>query len=231
MKSSNVNEDIAYFIGVLHTDASIFDYTFRGTIRSRYSLEIGEKSIPMLNRIRQIFNKRFNRSSKMRIRSHLGENPTFLIELNIKNLKEEFHKFKIDKNKIPIWIQNDKVYFCAYLAGVIDGDGDIRIKRPKYPQCQIRITAGERLSKLMELIQRHLNCSCGLETAIVSTYSLPRAKSKFGIGYRHYFYVSPKNIDTIKRLVYPLIQIKHKREKLRIFSRFKLDGKQSDTNN
>ena len=211
------DESIAYFIGVLHTDGCICTYRFRNKIRTRYILDVGKKSLPMLKRIRRIFQQRFGRIPKMRKKYHLNENPTFLIEVNIMNLQRMFNNLKIDKVKIAPWIRFNSRFFGAYLAGVIDGDGDVRIKRPAYPQCEMRITAGKKQSLLIELIRYHLKCSCRLEEAIISTYSLPRAKSKFGISYRHCFYLSSKNIAYFKKYVLPFITIKHKKEKLRRF--------------
>jgi len=46
--------DIAYFIGVLHTDGCIFTYRFRNETRHRYILDIGKKSLPMLRHCRKI---------------------------------------------------------------------------------------------------------------------------------------------------------------------------------
>jgi len=207
-------EDIAYFVGVLHTDGCIFTYSFGNKTRHRYILDVGKKSIPMLKKTRDIFYERFGRTLKIRKKLHKNENPTFLIEVDVANLRDVFARLKIDKKKLAPWIKNNRRFFCAYLAGVIDGDGDISIKRPQYPQCQVRITAGEELPVLMRLICQYLRCSCGLQTALVSTHSLPRAKAKFGVAYRHCFYLSKKNMKIMKKFVLPHIQIRHKKQKL-----------------
>ncbi|MFH1447903.1 MAG: hypothetical protein ABIG39_03495 [Candidatus Micrarchaeota archaeon] len=219
------SEDLAYFIGVLHSDGCIFTYSIGNKTRHRYILDVGKKSLPMLKKIKYIFHEIFGRTPKVRKKLHKNEKPTFLIEVNIGNLKDSFTRLKIDKEKLAPRIKENQRFFCAYLAGVIDGDGDISLKRPKYPQCRIRITAGEELPGLMELIRRHLKCSCGLEKAIVSTHSLPRPKKKFGVGYRHCFYVSQKNRKLFKKFVLPHINIKHKRRKLLDF--YKLQEKRA----
>jgi len=167
-----------------------------------------------LRKINDIFHKEFGRTLKIRKKFHKNENPTFLIDVGIVNLRDSFARLKIDKEKLAPWIKNNQRFFCAYLAGVIDGDGDISIKRPQYPQCRVRIAAGKELSELMDLIRHHLKCSCSLEKAIVSTYSLPRAKIKFSVGYYHCFYLSRNNMKVFKKFVLPYIQIKHKRRKL-----------------
>jgi len=213
-------EDIAYFVGVLHSDGCICTYRFRNETRHRYLLEVGKKSLPMLKKVNDIFHEEFGRTLKIRKKLHKNENPTFLIEVGITNLMDEFARLKIDKGDIAPWIKKSRRFFCAYLAGVIDGDGDISIKRPQYPQCRVRIAAGEELSGLMELIRFHLKCSCNLETAIISTYSLPRAKIKFSVGYRHCFYLSWKNAKAFRKYVLPYVQIEHKRRKLREFCKF-----------
>ena len=207
-------DDLAYFVGVLHTDGCICTYRFRDNIRHRYILSVGKKSMPMLKKTRDIFHEEFGRTLKIRKQLHKNENPTFLIEVGIANLRDIFAKWEIDKRRLAPWIKNSQRFFCAYLAGVIDGDGDITIKRPQYPQCQVRITAGEDLLELMGLIRQHLKCACNLQRAICFTYSLPRAKVKFGVAHRHCFYLSPKNMKVFRKLVLPHIQIKHKREKL-----------------
>jgi hypothetical protein len=206
--------DLAYFIGVLHTDGCICAYRFRDKMRHRYILNVGKRSLPMLKKTRGIFHEGFGRTLKIRRKLHKNENPTFLIEVDIASLRDTFARWNIDKKELAPWIKNSRRFFCAYLAGVIDGDGDISIKRPQYPQCQVRITAGEELPVLMGLIRQHLNCSCNIQKAIVSTYSLPRAKVKFGVAYRHCFYLSPKNMRAFRKLVLPHMQIKHKRQKL-----------------
>ncbi len=207
-------EDLAYFVGVLHSDGCVFTYSFRNKTRHRYILDVGKKSLPMLKKVNQIFREEFGRTLKIRKKFHKNENPTFLIEVDIANLRGAFARLSIDKEKLAPWIKTNQHFFCAYLAGVIDGDGDISIKRPQYPQCRVRITAGEKLPRLMKLIRRHLKCPGNIERAIVSTYTLPRPKIKFGIGYRHCFYLSPKNMKIFKKFVLPHINIMHKRRKL-----------------
>lgn len=207
-------EDLAYFVGVLHTDGCICTYRFRNETRHRYYLDVGKKSMPMLEKINDVFHEEFGRTLKIRKKLHKNENPTFLIEVGIANLRGEFARLKIDKENLAPWIKSNQRFFCAYLAGVIDGDGDISIKRPQYPQCRVRITAGKELSELMQLIRQHLKCACSLERIIVSTHNLPRAKIKFGVGYQHCFYLSWKNMGVFKKFVLPHIQIKHKRRKL-----------------
>jgi len=216
-------EDLAYFIGVLQTDGCICTYRFRDKQRQRYILDVGKKSLPMLKKIRDIFHESFGRLIKIRKILHKNENPTFRIEVDIAKLSEKFAILEIDKKKMASWVENNQRFFCAYLAGVIDGDGDISIKRPQYPQCRVRITAGEELRGLMKLIRRHLKCSCNLERTTISTYSLPRAKKKIGVAYRHCFFMSPKNMKVFKKFILPYIQVKHKKQKLLAF--YKIQAK------
>jgi len=212
-------EDLAYFVGVLHTDGCICTYRFKDKIRHRYILNVGKKSLPMLKKTRDIFHERFGRTINIRKQLHKNENPTFLIEVDIASLRDIFARLEIDKNKLAPWIKNSQRFFCAYLAGVIDGDGDISIRRPQYPQCRVRITAGEDLPELMGLVRQHLKCAGNIYRAMVSTYSLPRAKVKFGVSHQHCFYLSPKNMKVFWKFVLPYIQIKHKRKKLLEFYR------------
>ncbi|NIP40928.1 MAG: hypothetical protein GTN39_05415 [Candidatus Aenigmarchaeota archaeon] len=172
----------------------------------------------MLRRIQKIIASELQRNVKITKKSCMQDyNPVFGLELNIKTLLPKFKEMGINKKTIPKWIKYNYKMFGAYLAGVIDGDGDITIKRPKYPQCRVRITSGKVLSETKKLVEKHLNCKCNIESYVVSTYSLPRAKVKEGIGYKHYFYISPKNVSIFKRYVYRYLQIAHKRATLERF--------------
>jgi hypothetical protein len=220
-----MNKNIAYFIGVLHSDGYVYIFhdKKKNRDRHRFRLHVAKASYPMVKKIQTIFQEEFNKNIKiLNLKDKISGDkmPYFSTEFN--NLLPLFNKLDINKNTVPEWITSNQKLFCAYLAGVIDGDGDVCIKRPKYPQCRIKITSGYRLEYLEKLIERHLNCGCWIEPIVPSGKGLPKLKSKPKIAYRHCFYISPKNILIFKQFVYPHIQILHKRKTLEKF--FKTRG-------
>jgi len=219
-----MNENIAYFIGVLHSDATlyVFNDRKRNRVQHRFRLEVGKKSLPMVTKIQQILKKEFGRKLKIQFleRREYGSK-YFYLQTSINKLLPAFSEIGIDKKSIPKWISSDFKMFCAYLAGVIDGDGDVCIKRPKYPQCRIRITSGKRLEILRELVMKHMGCSLWIEKVYIESFIGIPPRRISGYGFRHCFYVSSKNIENIKRFVYPNIQIEHKRKSLERFFEMK----------
>lgn len=219
-----MNENIAYFIGVLHSDATlyVFNDKKRNRIQHRFGLEVEEKSLPMVARIQQILKQEFNRNVKIHFKG-ISEYGTkiFYLQTSINNLLPTFSRIGINKKSIPKWISSDFKMFCVYLAGVIDGDGDVCIKRPKYPQCRIRITSGKILESLKSLVVKHIGCSLWIEKVFIESFIGVPPRRISGWGFRHCFYVSSKNIEIIRKFVYPNIQIKHKRQLLERFFKIK----------
>lgn len=105
--------------------------------------------------------------------------------------------------------------FGPYLAGLIDGDGDIRIKRPKYPQCAVRISTGKKPQELAEVIRKMLRCSVYVEKK--TQLKFLEGRKFFGTCYRLEFLISSKNLDIVQRYILPNITIKHKKDKLQHF--------------
>ena len=131
-----------------------------------------------------------------------------------KNLLKLFCKLKIDFKQVhpPDWILKNSALFGSYLAGVIDGDGDVRIKRPKYPQCCIRVHSRRRLFKLEESIKNFLKCGVS---------SITREKQNVFVGNTFNsrgcvteFSLSSKNITFFREFVIRYIAINHKKELL-----------------
>lgn len=114
----------------------------------------------------------------------------------------------------PSWIDHEK-FFGPYIAGVIDGDGSIRIKRPEYPQCYVDITSASEPEELRIAIENYLNCFS----------SFRHVKRGDESWYRLQFLVSKKNVEVIEKFVYPHIQIKHKREVLEKYFEIKKNKK------
>lgn len=64
-----------------------------------------------------------------------------------------------------------------------------------------------------------MKCGCTSERITSEIKTLPRAKAKYSNYYRLGFVVSTKNIDFVRKYVFPEITIKHKRRKLSEFFR------------
>ena len=171
----------------------------------------------MIKKFREIFNYYFNRN--VSIQKDKNKN-RFSFRTSINRLLTEFTQLEILPKNIspPQWIQNIEL-FGAYIAGLIDGDGNICIKRPKYPQCRIRITNERKQKELAFFIQKIFNCSTTLTP--VKKDSVLNGRKIHGEAYDLEFYVSKKNIYYIKKFVYPYIQIKHKRKTLERFFKIK----------
>jgi intein/homing endonuclease len=131
----------------------------------------------------------------------------FYIQTSINNDIDSFRKlgFLSPKSHTPEWVLRNDEIFLAYLAGMIDGDGNICIKRPAYPQCRITITSEFMLPKLKQYIEKFLSCK-------VSYY-----KYKNRNAYNLDFYISPKNFRLTKEKLYPNLTINHKRQVLNNF--------------
>jgi len=107
---------------------------------------------------------------------------------------------------VPIEISNNETLFGAYLAGLIDGDGYIKVKNSKdriIPQHVIKIASDRSLIKLEELIKRHIRCAVHYEN-----HNTKNAVNTC-------FYLSKESINFIKNKVYPNISISHKKDRLR----------------
>tara|TARA_Y100000310_G_scaffold339489_1_gene432309 strand:+ start:1253 stop:1693 length:441 start_codon:yes stop_codon:yes gene_type:complete len=145
VKSTN----LAYWIGVVQTDGS-FVRRKRKKNKTYDSIElgVGYPSLEMLKKFRNLSQRVFGvkghswQSKKKRSQTY-GFGAKALIPL-FNQLEIEFS----DPPKPPKWIVDNNEFFGAYLAGVIDGDGSVVVKRQQYPQCLIRICSGSKAQKL-----------------------------------------------------------------------------------
>jgi hypothetical protein len=216
--SSSLNPRLSYFIGALHSDGTFYLFKDKKRNRNSYRIrfQVGEKSLPMLHYLRQIFATELGRELTINLDcvNEYGTN-IYSLGTSVNELLPLLSALGVDKHSLPKSLVTNKRLFCAYLAGLVDGDGDIRIKRPAYPQCEIRITSGKASQKLRRLISRHLTCSARIEKVYVN--SIIGGRPLTGTGYKHSFYLSSKNLPDFIKLVYPHVQIKHKREILQRF--------------
>lgn len=219
-----LNCEISYFIGVLHSDGCIYNFYDKKDkfIRHRFSIGVEEKSLPMVEKVQKIMKEQFKRNVKIlsRGKNEYGNN-CFYLQTGINRLLPRFSLLEINKNFLPKTIMHNKKLFCAYLAGLIDGDGTICIKRPKYPQCNIRIASEKNSKYLKILIEKFLNCKCWINKVIVDSLMGKPLRKVHGSCFNYNFYLSSKNLKDFKDNVYPFIQIKHKKNIIEKFFRMK----------
>lgn len=206
----SIDENIAYFIGVLHSDGCIYIFNDkkRNKKQIRLILGIGSKSIPMALKFKKILFDYFGRTVNLR---KIPNRDAYAIQTSINSIWHIFENW--DNMKIPKQIGKNKVIFSAYLAGLIDGDGNIKIKHNTkdriIPQCIIRISNNRKLIKIKILIENHLNCKVHFEY------------KKGTKGVDTCFYISKKNIKFIEDYIYPHIVLPHKMERLEKFFKMK----------
>jgi hypothetical protein len=211
------SKELAYWVGVAQSDGYNKKKTYFGVSQSRKKyynkiiLKVGEKSKPMLLKFQKISNQIFKRNAKC----HKEKNQVFSFHIGIKSFIHEFSLLNIsfkDPPEPPNWCLKNKKYLGAYLAGIIDGDGNINITRPKYPQCKIRISGGYPQINLKETIIKKLNCHAWITKS--NNIKSPN-------DYRLEFKFSPKNKEFILKNIIPWLQIPHKKTKLKKYSRLR----------
>jgi len=195
-------KELAYLIGIIQTDGSFKKYIEKSRNVKRWiiSMCVGKKSLPMLRKFQKLSKKLLNRKGGI-FKSKISNEWESKIRVN--SLIKEFERLDInfgDPPTPPFWVKENEKLFGAYLAGIIDGDGNVRIKRKKYPQCAVRITSSEKQIDLKSTIEKILRCKVNI-TKDENAYDLE-------------FYVSPKNYKIIKENVLPYITLKYKKDKL-----------------
>ncbi|MBT4539653.1 hypothetical protein HOI26_00295 [Candidatus Woesearchaeota archaeon] len=208
------SENLAYWLGVAQTDGYLKKQFVKSRNLLRYLvvLDVGFRSLPMLKKFRNVSDEIFG------VKGTIWENKkrnTIEYKFGAKNLLPIFDKLKIDFSdppKPPRWVLNNEQYFGAYLAGVIDGDGDVRIRRPKYPQCVLRITSGKPATELMDAIKQILNI--GASQSISYNNSIYQGRRISGKSYRLEFCVSSKNSNFFKDYVAHNMALKYKRDRI-----------------
>lgn len=222
--------DIAYFIGAMQTDGCLSIYFSKSKKIYKYKFEmgVGEKSLPMLRHVISILADVFDRKVSIVKRKNLN---LYRFQTTVKQLMATFEDLGITTFKqvdAPDWVRDDINYFGAFLAGVIDGDGNVTIKRKSYPLCYIRIFAEECLSELMNLIEKHLNCETHFKLNHIKSYFKRDYNEKIFSCYSHGFYVSTKNKDVFKKYVLPHLQLEYKREQIANYIETRYNKRQRD---
>jgi len=202
MENYLINKNIAYFIGVLHSDGSIYVFNDKKRNRKqiRLNLTVGKKSLEMSKKFQYILKRYFNKT--VNIRKKPNHN-SYIIQTSINKTWHIFSEWT--KYNIPNEIKNNKKLFNSYLAGLIDGDGHIKIKNNtdrKIPQCLIRISSDRKLEEIKKLITKHNNC-------MVHFYCCKKSKCVDTC-----FYFSKKNYNEIINQILPNLAIKKKQSRL-----------------
>jgi hypothetical protein len=197
------SEELAYWIGVVQTDGclNVYHDKRRNKTCMRISVDVGKKSLPMLEKFRNI--SETNLGSKIRI--YKCKNEVFKCTLGAKKFTKIFKQLDInlsDPPTPPFWTLNNDEFFGAYLAGIIDGDGSINIIRQNL-KGRIRIFSQNKQDQLIKDIRNILNCS---------------VNTRFSNGCYHLeFKISSKNYKFLKSFFLKHLTITHKRIKLENF--------------
>jgi hypothetical protein len=215
--------ELAYWVGVAQTDGSVKKriYFDGSQNRKKYLVRIefgvSKRSLLMLKRFKEISKKILMRDNKIFFNKRCQYN----FYLGIKSFSQDLHRLDIsfsDPPTPPFWCILDVSFFGAYLAGVIDGDGSVRISYRKYPQCQIRISSGFPQDDLKKAIALVFNSSAWIikKKERVSLVEGRRILNRNDWVLEFTF--NKKNKDLFLEYVLPWVQIKHKKEKLEKFS-------------
>lgn len=201
-----INEDIAYFIGVLHSDGCVYNFhdKEKGLVR-RLNLTVAEKSLPMAKKFQEILEKYFYRRINIRKRHNLN---LYVMQTSINKIYFIFKNWK--KGKIPKKIKENKFLFGAYLAGLIDGDGHIKFKKNKdriLHQSYVSISDERKSIILKNLIKKYMKCGAHI-------YEYKKKNC-----YDTCFYITYKNSMFLEKFVLPHLTIPYKIEKINNYNK------------
>lgn len=205
-------QELAYLIGALQGDGCFYKYKteYRGRSQVRYTITLKVMDLEFVKKCRDIFYNVFGRYRSI----YTLSSGAYGISYGVKTLMVDFKDLEIvfkDPPRPPSWIKENEKFFGAYLAGLIDADGSVCIKRPKYPQCSVKITSGHRQTDLEKSIKRILKCGVFIETK--SEYSDFCGCDTLAFNLR--FVISPKNMEFFKNHVLPWVVLLRKSEVIR----------------
>lgn len=217
IKELGPSEELAYWIGAAQSDGCLSRSLTKG--RAQYKLEFGvcSKSLPMLERFRDV-SRIFK--TKARIWKDERRPDVWRYCIGVKELIPLFRELGIILSPVfipPFWSMGKEQFFGAYLAGVIDGDGDVRIKRKQYPQCLIRISTGIWQDILQKQIETTLKVQVRQSKRHINKFSKSFGKIIQGSWIEVEFGVTRKSHQFILDYVVPHIQLAYKKEKLSTF--------------
>lgn len=215
------SEELAYWIGVAQTDGSLY-YQGKGKKYLYLELEVSRKSLPMLKKFSKITYKIFNLNGKVSKRK--DRNTFFRFRKSVTKLAPLLESLDFEFKDAPIppyWCVSQE-FFGAYLAGLIDGDGNIRyLKFKNIKTCIIKISSEQKQMILAKYINKF--CNCKTRITFRQEYNMLGGKRIFGRWYELEFNVSPKNFIFFKKFVLPYIAISYKKDKLFNFIKERLN--------
>ncbi len=213
------SEELAYWVGAMQTDGSFWKYYRKEKRHFEFRLAMGvaTKSLPMLQKVVELSAKIFKRYGKAYKRDKEDQWDYYI---QVKQLSQVFEKLDIKFGDPPIppeWVLYKPKFFGAYLAGVIDGDGSVRVSKRKSPQCFIKITSGSRQVELSESIKQILKCGVYQKGFYQKKFIKSWGRTVEGTWYISEFCVSSKTAKFIADFVIPHLQLIYKKERLEDF--------------
>ncbi len=195
-----IDSELAYFIGVLHSDGCIYIFNDKKQNKKkiRLSLGVAQRSLPMAITFQRILFEKFNK--KVNVRKVPNKN-LYSIQTSINRVANIFQNWN---SNLPETIKSNKSLFGAYLAGLIDGDGTIHLKNNKdrkLKQLRIEICGPEKLIEVKLLIERYTKSKVHF------------VKYRNRNCYDTAFYVTYKNLIFLEENVFPHIMLTYKKDK------------------
>ena len=204
-----------YWIGLVQSDGCFRKHFTNKRTSYHYVVDISSIEKDHLKKFQEISLNVLNRKVKIHRMKYRN---TYDIRIGVSRLIPLFTNLNIrfdDPPQPPHWIAENMEFFGPYLAGIIDGDGDIRVSRKQYPQCKIRITSGKPQYQLRKTIKNLLGSGCCIYSEHRIAYLDGRRIE--GTCYRLEFLVSKKNVQLIKNHILPWIALKRKQKIVRNF--------------
>jgi len=211
------SEELAYWIGVAQSDGCFVTRWKKDRKFPQYSvaLEVGKKSLPMLLKFRDLSDMILKRKASIWKRS---KKEYWQVRIGVSRFLEHFDQLDIrfkDPPTPPSWSLQNPAFFGAYLAGLIDGDGNVYIRKSKYTQCSIRIASSLPQTKLCESIRTILNCGVSVDKKESRSYLGDRYIE--GTCYVLEFFVSPKTYKFVEEFILPCLQLAYKKAKVKTY--------------
>jgi len=212
LENKFLNQNFSYFVGAIQGDGSRWDFFDKKMNYMRNGLSFNSIDFILVKKMSFIMNKAFKRKTNV----YHKKDGSFGFTTSIKTLLKTFQSLEIDFKdppKPPSWILKNIKFFGPYLAGVIDTDGSVCIKRKKYPQCKIKIISGHPQVELKSSIEKILNCKASIE----DSGKIMKSTGKWYPGFDLVFLVSSKNNEIFRKYIVPHIQLERKKNIIELY--------------